>query len=49
MTCVLCGGSGHFATFRGGLKFWPCGVCFGAGVMWMLGPRIDHEKRKAKP
>lgn len=39
MLCPVCKGGGSILTTKGGLEYWPCPCCHGAGVRIQHGPK----------
>lgn len=45
--CPVCTGAGNLMTFksyRGGLEYWPCPGCHGAGVSVQYGPAVFTKR-----
>jgi hypothetical protein len=48
--CPLCRGAQHLATFSGGLRYWPCSACHGAGVLFLHGhPFANNQSKWRRP
>lgn len=46
MLCPVCHGSGSIVSFRGGIQYWPCPCCGGAGVTWQIQPPFFNAKTR---
>lgn len=47
--CLICRGAGNIVTFSGGLTYWPCHYCGGAGVSVQHGPAAFTRRPRPTP